>query len=63
MATTDGSKTTGETVASPFELPAMSDAYPLDSDERRTIDDLLSTFAEERAETRQTSNGARRPTR
>jgi hypothetical protein len=56
MTTTDNQQTTGEAAVSPFELPAMSDAYPLDRVERQTIDDLLDKFAQERAERSQASD-------
>jgi len=35
---------------SPFELPAMADAYPLDQAERQTIDELLDELRRERAD-------------
>jgi hypothetical protein len=37
------------TTTSPFALPAMADAYPLDSAERRTVDQLLDEFQREHA--------------
>lgn len=33
---------------SPFALPAMADAYPLDPSERHTVDELLKQLERER---------------
>lgn len=40
--------TNGAVPVSPFELPAMADAYPLDDAERRSIDEVLSELRRER---------------
>lgn len=42
--------TRGTGSLSPFELPAMADAYPLDDAERRSVDEVLSELRRERAE-------------
>ncbi len=40
---------TDGTNESPFVLPAMADAYPLDPAERRSVDELLAELERERA--------------
>ncbi len=40
---------TDSTNESPFVLPAMADAYPLDPAERRSVDELLAELERERA--------------